>query len=153
MRPLLVFLATLVACAPPEIDLNDDTGGGGGGPALPSMRIVQPLDSSTVDLQPDCSLRMNIAIDVDNFEILEGAEVVEGEGHWHVAMLPDDDPYGSPVFNQFLELEREGPFEPGLKTIDVRLVDHQHFDILVANEPVADRVEFALADPTGACTP
>ena len=149
MRPLFVCLAGLVACAPPTIDLNDDTGGGGGGNGAPTLRLVQPLDSTDIQLQPDCALKMNVAVDVDNFAVLQGDEVVDGEGHWHIALLSTDDPYGLAVFDQFYELERPGPFSPGPQTIDVRLVDHQHFD--VEGESVADRVEFNLVDITGAC--
>ncbi len=159
MRLAPLLLCSFAAgCAPPNVDLVDGNGGGTTSAiAEPAIRIIYPPDNSEFELDCDGAIRFLVAVDLDNFELVENApEVVEGQGHWHIALIGVDDPYGEPSYAQFYDLERladkdDQPISPGTYRVDVRLVDNDHQDVEGAR--VSDSVELTFVDPPATACP
>lgn len=73
----LIPLLAAVACAPPELDQAAGD---------PQIRIVHPPpgESTAVQLDADCSLRLLIVVSIDNFDVRAPGGDDEGlGGHWH----------------------------------------------------------------------
>ncbi len=147
----VAMLTLLVACAPPKIELADDSGGISGDP---SIQIIHPTDQQAVELNADCSLTLMVAVDVDNIDIVPPGELVDGEGHWHVVLENIDNNY-TPVPDQFYVMERppSALLVPGPATISATLTNSQHVDLEVNGEPVLSIAEFTLAAPAGVTCP
>jgi hypothetical protein len=138
----------LVACAPPPAVAFDT----GSEPPEAAIQIVYPPDQAQVQLTSTCSLKIDIAVDIDFFKLVEpGSAPAEGQGHWHLAVRED----GSyiPVWNQYASINEPG-FEPGTllrPRVSLQGSDHADLDQFPQWE---DQVEiFLVDDPVTPCVP
>ena len=150
-----VCLATslLVACDPPPEVL---AGAGG----EPSIEITFPKNDSVILLEPDCSLVVPVAVDIDGFIFTDPAEadgLVANEGHMHIESSVNPGNYlvtADKAVEAVLTAEQlfgTGAPTPLTISVSADLVDNEHRSLDLANS--FDLVEFSVNPPAEGCTP
>lgn len=152
MRSLaLSALAICAACAPPTVDLDD------GNtitvePPEPYIEIVHPQQSSTVELQDNCDLVMVVAVQIEDFELVDFAlnpTPTEGEGHWHIEITGDAS-YQPIVSGKSQTITRPN-FTPASIGVTATLVNSQHQE--VSSDFSSSIAEITIAAPAGVTCP
>lgn len=133
----------LVACAPPPVPLDTDTGTAAVEPAdtRPSIRILFPnpaiLDTDALcdGVDGPCPVvcpTFTVVVDVDNLDLSHehyGLDPVEGEGHWHLHL--DDPEFTGAAHSAVADpwATVVDPIEEGFHTIGGLVVQNNHFQL------------------------
>ncbi len=91
MRSSLFLLLIAVACKPPPPVQGIDSGQSG----EPGIEIVFPTPDmvGNMPLNSNCEFEMIVAVDLDNFELINPSESdgdQDGQGHWHLQIAVPD---------------------------------------------------------------
>ena len=132
----LVIGSLLGGCEPPDAE-------------LPSIEILYP-EGATIELQHDCSLLIDIVVDIDNLEMVDPDSVTEaemGQGHWHMDINgePSESLWGSIV----------ATYQGGADIFDVKdilriettLQDNEHN--VMQGEDTRSAIELVIVEPAG----
>ena len=154
MRSSLALLILAVGCVPPP-----PVGGGldTGVDSEPALQIVfPPPDTLEIALNNNCDFQTVVAIDVDNFELINPAETEgdkDGQGHWHLQMTVPDRGY-TVVFDQSGTMLEEDIPVGELVTIRAALQSNTHEELIeITNFQSVIEVTVAAPMDTGVVCP
>jgi len=153
MRIWPVAAMVLVACAPPDPVGLADTGVE---VTEPSLAFVHPPPGQTfeAELDDDCFMRVLIAVDVDDFALIEpeSQPPSDREGHLHIAWGTGAyNPVSEAAFLLEVDAVAENLTTNAIRNLRVSLQANDHAD-LDQYENWDATVEYTLTDPSGNCS-
>jgi hypothetical protein len=157
---LFAALAVGTACQPPPpIDLGgSDTDASAPDPSV--ALVYPPINIGSWAIDADCHVRMPVAVDIDDFELVDFREAAEADmlsptqGHWHVTFDLLD--FYATVITQSIDVDFFNTANPGLAKglastgstllLGASLRHNDHSPIECARCDA--QIELTLVDPT-----